>query len=595
MPEFLPSALRFPCALFFLLAGALSSPAKAADLRLDFIPYAGQHPLKLDSLTHQTATGELWSVTRLSYFVSGLSLQRGDSTWLHCPTALAWLSASADRNSFLIEDIPPGDYQALRFHIGLDPGQNASDPAAHPPEHPLNPNLNGLHWSWLGGYIFLALEGRFQAEGAADLHGYAFHLARAPFRTAIILPCKVSIPGKATLPIRFDVTSLINGSNSISFAEDGTSTHSADGDPLAPLLQSNLADAFAVASDDSSDEVSAPEPVSMAPDLPTSSTARTLDVPGSFPIPALPKDNPLMEERVALGRMLFHETALSKNDSLSCASCHLAEAALSDSRQFSLGVENRSGNRNAMPLFNLAWKSAFFWDGRTPTLRETVLDPIQDHAEMDETLDRVVAKLGASPAYEEAFQRAFGSGKITAHNLSLALENFLLSLTSHDSKFDRARRGEGELTELEQSGFELFMTEREPRLGSMGGDCFHCHGGALFTDHQFRNNGLPIAEKDLGRFLTTNTSLDRGGFSTPSLRNVALTAPYMHDGRFATLEQVLDHYSEGIRYTDTLDPNLAKHPGGGLHLSPGDKQALIAFLKTLSDDRFVDQAAKLAD
>ena len=168
------------------------------------------------------------------------------------------------------------------------------------------------------------------------------------------------------------------------------------------------------------------------------------------------------------------------------------------------------------------------------------------------------------------------------------MENYLLTLTSHDSKFDRAIRGEGKLSPEEQHGFELFMQEREPRMGSMGADCFHCHGGALFTDHQFRNNGLEISEVDPGRFRVTKAAIDRGTFATPSLRNIAVTAPYMHDGRFSTLEQVLDHYSEGIERTDTLDPNLAKHPAGGLHLTAEEKRAVVAFLKTLTDRKFAD-------
>jgi cytochrome c peroxidase len=168
----------------------------------------------------------------------------------------------------------------------------------------------------------------------------------------------------------------------------------------------------------------------------------------------------------------------------------------------------------------------------------------------------------------------------------------MLTLTSHDSRFDRAQRGLETLSAEEQRGFELFMTEREPRMGSLGGDCFHCHGGALFTDHQFRNNGLEITEADLGRFKVTKAGIDRGAFATPGLRNVALTAPYMHDGRFTTLEQVLDHYSVGVHRTDTLDPNLAKHPNGGLHLTMDDKKSIIAFLKTLTDAGFVSTAAK---
>jgi cytochrome c peroxidase len=263
---------------------------------------------------------------------------------------------------------------------------------------------------------------------------------------------------------------------------------------------------------------------------------------------------------------------------------------LSDPRPFSAGEQGRTGRRNAMPLFNLAWKPSFFWDGRAASLREQVLVPVEDHQELAEDLTNVVRKLGEDPRYGTRFTEAFGSPGISADRLAIALETFLLSLVSYDSKFDRAQRCQGTLTDLEQRGFELFMTEREPRSGQFGGDCFHCHGGALFTDHQFRNNGLAIDAADPGRGEVTGLALDQGIFSTPSLRNIALTAPYMHDGRFATLEDVLDHYSEGVQRTQTLDPNLAKHPEGGLGLSKDEKAALIAFLRTLTDDQFARDA-----
>lgn len=595
MPLTQPWLQRCKSSITLALVGLFAGTVGAASLKLEITPVIKGQSLKLDSLSGQNAAGETWSVTRLSYFVSGVSLQRADGTWLECPDTLAWLNPAAKQDGLTANEIPPGDYQTLRFHVGLDPTQNASNPASHAPEHPLNPNLNGLHWSWLGGYIFLALEGRFQSSTDPSLQGYAYHLARDPFRTAVTLPCKLSIRDQASLRIQFDLDRIINGDKPVSFINDGTSTHSKEGDPLASALQSNLSRAFSVnAESPSSVQASPQQDLNKKLDLPTRYSAYKFELPASFPLPPLPKDNPLLDERIALGRRLFHETALSKNNGLSCASCHLPDTALGDPRQFSPGVENRLGNRNAMPLFNLAWKTAFFWDGRSPSLRDQVLQPIQDHREMDESLDNVVLKLKKLPDYQLAFKNAFGSGEITAQNLALALENFLLTLTSSNSKFDRAYRGEEQLSDLEKRGFELFMTEREPRLGSLGGDCFHCHGGPLFTDHQFRNNGLPIEDTDLGRFLATKASLDRGAFSTPSLRNIALTAPYMHDGRFATLEQVLDHYSEGLHYTATLDPNLAKHPGGGLQLSPEDKEALIAFLKTLTDTQFVSKAEKEA-
>jgi cytochrome c peroxidase len=212
------------------------------------------------------------------------------------------------------------------------------------------------------------------------------------------------------------------------------------------------------------------------------------------------------------------------------------------------------------------------------------LVPIQDHAEMDETLDRVTAKLAAKEGYPSLFTAAFGAPEITAEKIGLALENFLLTLTSYDAKFDRAMRGQAVLNDDERRGFELFMTEYDPRTRQFGADCFHCHGGPLFSDHQFHNNGLASDGSDPGRFRVTGLEEDRDKFATPSLRNVALTGPYMHDGRFATLQEVVEHYSTGVQRSATLDPNLAKHPDGGLHLSAEDRRALVAFLKTLTEE-----------
>jgi cytochrome c peroxidase len=305
---------------------------------------------------------------------------------------------------------------------------------------------------------------------------------------------------------------------------------------------------------------------------------------GTFPVPDLPRDNPLIGERVALGKALFQERALSRDGTISCASCHHSDAAFSDPQRISTGIDGRSGTRNAMPLFNLAWKSSFFWDGRAPSLRTQALMPIADHAEMDESLDRVCDKLAAISNYPALFAAAFGTPGIDAAKIGLALEQFMLTLTSYDAKFDRALRGKADFSDDEKRGFELFMTEYDPRTGQLGADCFHCHGGPLFSDHQFHNNGLEADAGDSGRQRVTGLHADIGKFSTPSLRNLARTAPYMHDGRFATLEEVVAHYSSGIHRTATLDPNLAKHPEGGLQLSPEDQRALVAFLKTLTEE-----------
>jgi len=191
--------------------------------------------------------------------------------------------------------------------------------------------------------------------------------------------------------------------------------------------------------------------------------------------------------------------------------------------------------------------------------------------------------------YPALFTDAFGSPEITPEKIGLALEAFLLTLTSFDSKFDRALAGKEQLTAVEQRGLELFMTEYDPRRGQLGADCFHCHGGPLFQSQTFANNGLDAEFDDLGRAKVTGRDSDQGKFATPSLRNIALTAPYMHDGRFKTLEEVVEHYSTGQKRSATLDPNLAKHMDGGVLLNGSDKSALVAFLKALTEEKFLQK------
>ena len=291
----------------------------------------------------------------------------------------------------------------------------------------------------------------------------------------------------------FDLAALFNVPRPLSFERDGTATHSRAGDPIAAKLVANLPGAFRVTQVlSAAPAISRPVPVKPLY-LPEKFTPYRFTMSGTFPVPDLPRDNPLIEERVALGKALFSETALSRDGTLSCASCHVSQSAFADPRRYSLGVRGQTGRRHAMPLLNLAWKSSFFWDGRAPSLRAQALMPIQDHTEMDESLTNVVAKLSCrrrgargvlrpTNDYPALFAAAFGSPEITAEKVGLALEQFVLTLTSFDSKFDRAMRGKARLTADEQRGFELFMTEYEPRTGQFGADCFHCHGGANFSD-----------------------------------------------------------------------------------------------------------------
>ena len=540
-------------------------------------------PLLLDSLRYQNVTGETHSFTRVSYLLSGFAFEKESGVWEELPDQFGFIDIAKRQTTLHLENIPAGKYQAVRFHIGLDPATNASDVTLLNATHPLNPNINGLHWSWQGGYIFMALEGHFRGA-QSKLGGYSYHLARDPNRTRINLTSPIDLShDSAVILLDFDLGTLLNAPRSISFERDGTATHSRDGDEIAAAMVANLPGAFRVT-----------RVISATPDISRPSQVKPLYLPEkftpyrftmshTFPMPDLPRDNPLIEERVALGKALFNDTALSQDGTISCASCHQSDSAFTDPKRFSVGIGGQVGKRNSMPLFNLAWKNRFFWDGRAPSLRAQVLMPIVDHTEMNENPSHLVAKLSTLGLYPPLFSSAFGGPEITMEKISLALEQYLLALTSYDSKFDRAIAGKAVLTESEKRGFELFMTEYEPRTGNFGADCFHCHGGSLFSDHQFHNNGL--LSDDLGLATITGLDSDAGKFSTPSLRNIALTAPYMHDGRFATLEEVIEHYSNGISRSPTLDPNLAKHPDRGLNLTKDDKAALTAFLRTLTEEK----------
>ena len=539
-------------------------------------------PLILDSLRYENSAKETLSFTRISFLLSGFALEKDSGGWTELPDQNAWCDAERHRLQFILHNIPPATYRAIRFYFGPDEKTNHADISKIPADEPLNPNINGLHWNWQGGYIFLALEGYFR-KGNEKPTGYSYHFARDPRRTPISLTAPLDLRHDATLTLDFDLGSLLNSPRPISISREGVSTHSREDDPLADKLAANLRGSFRVRQFLSSVPAAAPSKNRRPIELPEKYTPFRFQMAATFPMPDLPMDNPLIEERVSLGQKLFQDPAFSKDNSISCLACHNPEKGFSDPRRFSIGIHGDPGTRNSMTLLNLAWKKSFFWDGRATSLRQQVLMPVQEHDEMDESLANVANKLSSNSTYPPLFEMAFGSPKINPDKISLALEQFILTLTSYRSKFDLAMAGLTKLTPEEQRGFELFMTEYEPRMGQRGADCFHCHGGALFTDSQFHNNGLDVSPTDPGRAKVTGRDGDLGKFSTPTLRNVALTAPYMHDGRFKTLEEVIEHYSSGVQRSPTLDPNLAKHPAEGIQLSSPDKKALVAFLKTLTD------------
>ncbi len=322
-------------------------------------------------------------------------------------------------------------------------------------------------------------------------------------------------------------------------------------------------------------------------------TPYTLQIPANFPPMTIPADNPMTVEGVKLGRFLFYEERLSGDNTQSCASCHAQAFAFSDhGNRFSTGIDGVQGNRNSMVLQNLGWETRFFWDGRAMSLEQQILEPVENPIEMHETWPNAVAKLQADPAYQQLFADAFGTTNIDKYKAAKAIAQFLRTLISGNSRFDRFMRGEIVLSPEEQLGFLLTQQEGgNPALGlggQWGADCFHCHphGGGRFTDGLLRNNGLDSEFTDLGLGGITGLPQDMGLFKTPSLRNVAVSAPYMHDGRFNTLEEVIEHYNSGGHPSTTISPFM-KFTQGGLSLSPAKKAQLLAFLNTLTDHEFL--------
>lgn len=307
----------------------------------------------------------------------------------------------------------------------------------------------------------------------------------------------------------------------------------------------------------------------------------------NLPAPTIAADNQLTVQGVKLGRMLFYETMLSKDGTMSCASCHRQQDAFTDTAKLSIGVRGLKGKRQAMAVFNMAWNgNEFFWDGRSHLLRHQSLKPIQDELEMDETLANVVTKLSQSQTYKDQFKRAFGSEEITPEKMSLAMEQFMNSIVSNNSKYDQYLAGKAQLTPAEERGRKLFFKEYNPFFpDSSGADCAHCHAGRNFENDMYMNNGLDddAGITDIGREKVTNNAGDKAKFKVTSLRNIALTPPYMHDGRFATLEEVIDHYNQGLKQSATLDPALQQTTAKGLMLDAQEKADLVAFLKTLTD------------
>ena len=302
----------------------------------------------------------------------------------------------------------------------------------------------------------------------------------------------------------------------------------------------------------------------------------TLEYPEYFPDPIYNFDNnPLTISKTELGRALFYDPILSKDSTISCASCHSPYNAFAHTdHDLSHGINDEIGNRNAPPLFNLAWHESFMWDGAINHLDMQALAPISHEKEMGEDIKNVVKKLQNKAIYPPLFEAAFGDSIITGTKVLKALSQFQISLVSATSKYDEVKKGEADFTEQEVSGYALFQK-----------NCNSCHTEPLFTNHQFANNGLPVDTtlNDFGKWIITQQSEDSLLFKIPSLRNLSFSYPYMHDGRFRKLNQVLKHYTSNISPHPTLAPALAD----SIQLTSNEKVDLIAFLLTLNDKSFV--------
>ncbi|HEY6899099.1 MAG TPA: cytochrome c peroxidase [Puia sp.] len=291
-------------------------------------------------------------------------------------------------------------------------------------------------------------------------------------------------------------------------------------------------------------------------------------------------DNPLTVEGVRLGRFLFYEKRLSRGNVISCASCHRQSLAFTDGRAFSQGFDGVPTKRNSMSLANVLWVRNFFWDGRAGSLEEQAVVPLTDAHEMGQSLDSSVAKLQADERYVRLFEAAFGAGGVTGERIVKGLTQFERTLISADAPYDKYIRGDYQLTASERRGLELFF-------GSAG--CGRCHGGPKVFNETYHNNGLDRVFKDSGREVVTGMAYDRGRFRVVTLRNVELTAPYMHDGRFGSLSEVIDHYNEHVEGGPTLSPSLRDSAGRPIRLglTAGEKKDLLAFLHTLTDSTFI--------
>ncbi len=310
------------------------------------------------------------------------------------------------------------------------------------------------------------------------------------------------------------------------------------------------------------------EPIKVEPDhnWKYAPEAYRLQIPPTFPILEIPASNPMTVQGVELGRMLYYDPILDRDSARACATCHIQSVSF-------------TSTAGVLPHLNLGWNTAFLWNGMVQgKLEDIMLFEVRDFLQAD------LSRLQRHPDYPRLFYEAFGKDAITYELAAMALSQFQRTMVSANSKYDQVldKTSGVFLTDEELNGYELFFSEK--------GDCFHCHGGILFTDNDFHNNALS-AQPEAGLSEITGNPYDLGKFKSPTLRNIELTGPYMHDGRYATLEEVIDFYSEGLQNSETVDPLMKALYWGGKHLSLQEKSDLLAFLKTLTDTSYTTNPA----
>ena len=324
-------------------------------------------------------------------------------------------------------------------------------------------------------------------------------------------------------------------------------------------------------------------------DIPYSPEPYVVDVPEGFPALEIPEDNPMTQEGVELGRRLFYDPILSADSTISCSTCHLPELAFTDGLRNSVGINGQETNRNSMSLVNVGfYYSGLFWDGRVQTLEEQSLHPIEDPIEHGNDLDVLIAKLRKHEDYAPRFRKAFGivdRSQISRNLIGKAIAQWERIIVSGNSRYDQYIRGEISLSDEEDLGNSMFFDFDD---GLKDAECNHCHNVPLFTANTYHNNGLDSVGNDYTLFKDIGLGIngianDTGRFRTPTLRNIALTAPYMHDSRFMTLDDVMNHYNSGIKPARNKDPLVSN-----LDLSKESVDALVSFMEALTDTSYLE-------